>query len=83
MGGVWYFMKGNSLVRDPRLYRFIDDYTAPAVSLPGVAVPVGYSCWQDPTTLVPCVCFNFKRFSVFIDATEIAARSVLMHPSSA
>lgn len=80
MRGVWYFMEGHSLVRDPRLYRFIHDYTAPAVSLPGVPVPVGYSCWQDPSVLVPAVCFNFNTVSVFIDATEIAARSVLMHP---
>lgn len=77
---VWYFMESRDLTRDPLLYRYIHDYTAPGHSLPGVVVPDGYSCWQHPVDLVPAVCFNFNAFPVYIGTTEMAPLRIEMHP---
>jgi hypothetical protein len=79
---VWYFMESHALVHNPRIYRFLDQYNAPARPLTGIVIPDGFSCWQDETLILPDVCFNFNDTPVTLEGFDVPPKTLDMHPGT-
>jgi hypothetical protein len=80
--GVWYFMESSSLAHSPLIYRFLGEFNAPARPATEIVIPDGFSCWQNPATVVPDVCFNFNATPVTLEGFEVPPGTVDMHPDA-
>ena len=79
---VWYFMESHALVHNPLIYRFISEFNAPGRPATSIVIPDGFSCWQNPSSIVPDVCFNFNNKPVTLENFDVPPGTVDMHPGT-